>query len=251
MQALDNENKNNLPDIENSSNKNKENIYEGVNPMQIENLMRERDINFYLIKSSDVIGFEGIYDMQTGLNNFSVECISDEGETYFLPREILTSMRTNETIDNNIKELVGKQCFFLLREINNNKNLIENSIRSINNSNREIQTNPSFLRKYKNLNSSKNQNSITIRNSSLDYSSISNYNIMNTFSSTNFSHNNINTIKDNTLKNSISYKYNNKIPASSRIFSSKILSLNKDPNLNLKFKINNNSNTFKISAKNY
>ena len=83
MQALDNENKNNLPDIENSSNKNKENIYEGVNPMQIENLMRERDINFYLIKSSDVIGFEGIYDMQTGLNNFSVVCISDEGETYF------------------------------------------------------------------------------------------------------------------------------------------------------------------------
>ena len=254
MQALDNENKNNLPDIENSSNKNKENIYEGVNPMQIENLMRERDINFYLIKSSDVIGFEGIYDMQTGLNNFSVECISDEGETYFLPREILTSMRTNETIDNNIKELVGKQCFFLIREINNNKNLIENSIRSINNSNREIQTNPSFLRKYKNLNSSKNQNSITIRNSSLDYSSISNYNIMNTFSSTNFSHNNINTIKNNTLKNSISYKYNNKIPklAGSRILSSKVLSLNKDPNLNLKLKIKikNDNNTFKFSAKN-
>ena len=67
----------------------------------------------------------------------------------------------------------------------------------------------------------------------------------------NFSHNHIYTIKDSSLKNSISHKYNNKIPAGSRIFSSKILSLNKDPNLNLKFKINNDSNTFKISAKNY
>ena len=83
IQALDNENKNTLPEIENSSNKNKENVYERANPMQIENLMRERDINFIMIKSSDVIGFEGIYDMKTGLNNFSVVCISDEGETYF------------------------------------------------------------------------------------------------------------------------------------------------------------------------
>ena len=83
IQALDNENKNTLLEIENSSNKNKENVYERANPIQIENLMRERDINFIMIKSSDVIGFEGIYDMQTGLNNFSVVCISDEGETYF------------------------------------------------------------------------------------------------------------------------------------------------------------------------
>ena len=83
IQALDNENKNTLPEIENSSNKNKENVYERANPMQIENLMRERDINFIMIKSSDVIGLEGIYDMKTGLNNFSVVCISDEGETYF------------------------------------------------------------------------------------------------------------------------------------------------------------------------
>ena len=86
----------------------------------------------------------------------------------FLSREILTSMRTNENIHNKIRKLVWKQCFLILREINNNKNIIENSITSINNSGRKMKNNTSYLWKYKNLNSSKNKNSIPLRNSSLE-----------------------------------------------------------------------------------
>jgi len=71
----------------------------------------------------------------------------------FLPRQILTSMRTNENIDNKISKLVWKQCFLILRKINNNKNIIENSITSINNSGRKMKNNISYLWKYKNLNS--------------------------------------------------------------------------------------------------
>ena len=251
MQALNNENKNNLTEIENSSNKNKENVYEGINPMQIENLTKERDITFNVIKSSDVIGLEDIYDIETGLNNFSVECISDEGETYFLPREILTSMRTNETIDNNIRELVGKQCLFLLREINNNKNSIENSMKNISNNFKE-KSNAFYLRKLKNFNNNKNSNSMTLRNSSLDYSAFSNYNNLNTYSSTNFSNNYNYTIKENSLKNSIRNKYNNKIQkfVGSRILSSKILSFNKEPNLNLKLKTNSKNKIYKVKVRN-
>ena len=77
-------------------------------------------------------------------------------------------MRTNENIDNKISKLVWKQCFLILRKINNNKNIIENSITSINNSGRKMKNNTSYLWKYKNLNCSKNQNSIPLRNSSLE-----------------------------------------------------------------------------------
>ena len=252
MQALNNENKNNLTEIENSSNKNKENVYEGINPMQIENLTKERDITFNVIRASDVIGLEDIYDIETGLNNFSVECISYEGETYFLPREILTSMRTNETIDNNIRELVGKQCLFLLREINNNKNSIENSMKNISNNFKENKSNAFYLRKFKNFNNSKNSISMTLRNSSLDFSSFSNNINLNTYSTTNFSNNYNFTIKENSLKNSIRNKYNNKIQkfVGSRILSSKILSFNKEPNLNLKLKTNSKNKIYKIKVRN-
>ena len=61
-------------------------------------------------------------------------------------------MRTNENIDNKISKLVWKQCFLILRKINNNKNIIENSITSINNSGRKMKNNISYLWKYKNLN---------------------------------------------------------------------------------------------------
>ena len=174
MQSLTKENKNNLTGKEKTSKKNYENIYEGLNPYQIANLTKEREINFMVYKSSDVIGLDDVYDIKTGLNNFSVECISDEGEAYFLPKEIVTSMRTNETIDNNIRELVGKQCLELLREINENKKMLENSIRRITSGYKEKNNNVFYLRK--NTDNNKNLHTISHRNPSLDYSSLSNYN---------------------------------------------------------------------------
>ena len=40
-------------------------------------------ITFNVIKSLNVIGLKDIYDIETEQNNFSVEFISDEVETYF------------------------------------------------------------------------------------------------------------------------------------------------------------------------
>ena len=247
MQSLTKENKNNLTGKEKTSKKNYENIYEGLNPYQIENLTKERDINFMVYKSSDVIGLDDVYDIKTGLNNFSVECISDEGEAYFLPKEIVTSMRTNETIDNNIRELVGKQCLELLREINENKKMLENSIRRITSGYKEKNNNVFYLRK--NTDNNKNLHTISHRNPSLDYSSLSNYNNMKTFTSTNYSNNYIYTIKENSLKNKILNNHFNKTPkiTESRIFSPKILPNKKGANLNLKLKTyeSNEINKFK------
>ena len=247
MQSLTKENKNNLTGKEKTSKKNYENIYEGLNPYQIENLTKERDINFMVYKSSDVIGLDDVYDIKTGLNNFSVECISDEGEAYFLPKEIVTSMRTNEAIDNNIRELVGKQCLELLREINENKKMLENSIRRNTSGYKEKNNNVFYLRK--NTDNNKNLHTISHRNPSLDYSSLSNYNNMKTFTSTNYSNNYIYTIKENSLKNKILNNHFNKTPkiTESRIFSPKILPNKKGANLNLKLKTyeSNEINKFK------
>ena len=247
MQSLTKENKNNLTGKEKTSKKNYENIYEGLNPYQIANLTKEREINFMVYKSSDVIGLDDVYDIKTGLNNFSVECISDEGEAYFLPKEIVTSMRTNETIDNNICELVGKQCLELLREINENKKMLENSIRRITSGYKEKNNNVFYLRK--NTDNNKNLHTISHRNPSLDYSSLSNYNNMKTFTSTNYSNNYIYTIKENSLKNKILNNHFNKTPkiTESRIFSPKILPNKKGANLNLKLKTyeSNEINKFK------
>ena len=247
MQSLTKENKNNLTGKEKTSKKNYENIYEGLNPYQIANLTKEREINFMVYKSSDVIGLDDVYDIKTGLNNFSVECISDEGEAYFLPKEIVTSMRTNETIDNNIRELVGKQCLELLREINENKKMLENSIRRITSGYKEKNNNVFYLRK--NTDNNKNLHTISHRNPSLDYSSLSNYNNMKTFTNTNYSNNYIYTIKENSLKNKILNNHFNKTPkiTASRIFSPKILPNKKGANLNLKLKAyeSNEINKFK------
>ena len=247
MQSLTKENKNNLTGKEKTSKKNYENIYEGLNPYQIANLTKEREINFMVYKSSDVIGLDDVYDIKTGLNNFSVECISDEGEAYFLPKEIVASMRTNETIDNNIRELVGKQCLELLREINENKKMLENSIRRITSGYKEKNNNVFYLRK--NTDNNKNLHTISHRNPSLDYSSLSNYNNMKTFTSTNYSNNYIYTIKENSLKNKILNNHFNKTPkiTASRIFSPKILPNKKGANLNLKLKTyeSNEINKFK------
>ena len=247
MQSLTKENKNNLTGKEKTSKKNYENIYEGLNPYQIANLTKEREINFMVYKSSDVIGLDDVYDIKTGLNNFSVECISDEGEAYFLPKEIVTSMRTNETIDNNIRELVGKQCLELLREINENKKMLENSIRRNTSGYKEKNNNVFYLRK--NTDNNKNLHTISHRNPSLDYSSLSNYNNMKTFTSTNYSNNYIYTIKENSLKNKILNNHFNKTPkiTESRIFSPKILPNKKGANLNLKLKTyeSNEINKFK------
>ena len=249
MQLLTFENKKNLTEMGDSSKNNYENIYEGLNPVQIEILTKERDINFQIYKSSDVIGLNDVYDEKTGLNNFSVECISDEGEVYFLPKEIFTSMITNETINNNINELVEKQCLLLLREINNNKKLMEHNIRSMTKSYKVKNINVFYLRKNKDKN--KDYHTISQRNQSLDHFSFSNYNGLNTFTNTNLSNNYIYTIKENSLKHKIINNHYNKTPrfTSSKIFSTKITLYDKNSNSHLKLKPNERDNNYKMKEK--
>ena len=232
IEALNSRNKNNLiEDMDNTPALNNENIYQGLNPLQIENITKEREINFNIYKFSDVVGLNDIYDSKSGLYTFSVECISDVGEVYFLPEEILTSMCTNETIQKNIDELVGKQCSILLKEIDNKRKLFENSFKNFLTQHKEKTINRFYLRKNK---PSKLMNMINIspRNFSVDYSS--NFNNLNTFNKTNLSK--LFRLKN---KNKTLNKYPQPKTKESRILSPQILHNDNDFNSKLILKTEN------------
>lgn len=248
IQSLDIKNKNNLIQINKTSTANYENIYQGLNPIQMEKLNKEREISFNIYKFSEVVGLNDLYDSKTGLYNFSIECISDEGEVYFLPEEILTSLITNETIKKNMDELVEKQCKMLLREIDNKKILIEYNIKRISSKYKERSTKGFYLIKNEPENLVK-LSTITQRNFSFDNSSnlhhnkINNYNITNT---PKLSKAYIVSNKENTLKNKILNKYHTPKIKGSRILSTKNLQKNNDDYGKLKLKTTENDRIYNM-----
>ena len=248
IQSLDIKNKNSLIQINKTSTANYENIYQGLNPIQMEKLNKEREISFNIYKFSEVVGLNDLYDGKTGLYNFSIECISDEGEVYFLPEEILTSLITNETIKKNMDELVEKQCKMLLREIDNKKKLIEYNIKRISSKYKERSTKGFYLIKNEPEKLVK-LSTITQRNFSFDNSSnlhhnkINNYNITNT---PKLSKAYIVSNKENTLKNKILNKYHTPKIKGSRILSTKNLQKNNDDYGKLKLKTTENDRIYSM-----
>ena len=248
IQSLDIKNKNSLIQINKTSTTNYENIYQGLNPIQMEKLNKEREISFNIYKFSEVVGLNDLYDGKTGLYNFSIECISDEGEVYFLPEEILTSLITNETIKKNMDELVEKQCKMLLREIDNKKKLIEYNIKRISSKYKERSTKGFYLIKNEPEKLVK-LSTITQRNFSFDNSSnlhhnkINNYNITNT---PKLSKAYIVSNKENTLKNKILNKYHTPKIKGSRILSTKNLQKNNDDYGKLKLKTTENDRVYNM-----
>ena len=248
IQSLDIKNKNSLIQINKTSTTNYENIYQGLNPIQMEKLNKEREISFNIYKFSEVVGLNDLYDGKTGLYNFSIECISDEGEVYFLPEEILTSLITNETIKKNMDELVEKQCKMLLREIDNKKKLIEYNIKRISSKYKERSTKGFYLIKNEPEKLVK-LSTITQRNFSFDNSSnlhhnkINNYNITNT---PKLSKAYIVSNKENTLKNKILNKYHTPKIKGSRILSTKNLPNNNDDYGKLKLKTTENDRVYNM-----
>ena len=248
IQSLDIKNKNSLIQINKTSTTNYENIYQGLNPIQMEKLNKEREISFNIYKFSEVVGLNDLYDGKTGLYNFSIECISDEGEVYFLPEEILTSLITNETIKKNMDELVEKQCKMLLREIDNKKKLIEYNIKKISSKYKERSTKGFYLIKNEPEKLIK-LSTITQRNFSFDNSSnlhhnkINNYNITNT---PKLSKAYIINNKENILKNKILNKYHTPKIKGSRILSTKNLQKNNDDYGKLKLKTTENDRIYNM-----
>ena len=237
---------------QNNKSESKKNIFEGLSQFQISKFTELRNISFNSYISPDVIGLNDIYDYKTGLNNFSVECISNEAEVYFLPNEIATSMLTNESINSKVGEIVGKQCILHINRIRKYKEYFEQLVQfeanAYKENNKTYNNNIPYSLKLYNISNLKNpnQNNIkkrTRKNYSTEFMTISH-------SNTNFSSNKMSkTINNN---NSINYFHTLSESKTNNSYNSslKIKKYQKFPNsLQLKFDVKIKDN--KIVLDNY
>ena len=146
-----------MDNIEKKNKNNEKNIYEGLDQEQIAKFTEKKEISFKAYLSHDVVGLNDIYDNMTGLNNFTVECLSDKAEVYFLPREIVTSMLANDEINSKIGEFIEEQCVLHINEINKYKESFEQTIQFEANNFKENKhlfkiKNSFILKNYKNKN---------------------------------------------------------------------------------------------------
>ena len=132
------------------------NIFEGLSQTQIEKFTEAKNILFNNFVPPDVVGLNDIYDNKNGLNNFTVECISNEAEVYFLPSELVSSMMVDENINNKAGDFIGKQCMLLVNGINKYK---ESFIKTL-----QLEKNINNTKENHKFNYSKTLNSFKINN---------------------------------------------------------------------------------------
>lgn len=222
-----------INNIEKKNKNNEKNIYQGLDQDQIAKFNEKKEISFKAYLSNDVVGLNDIYDNITGLNNFTVECLSDEAEVYYLPKEIVTSMLANDEINSKVGEFIGEQCLLHISEINKYKASFEETIQFESNNYKENKhlfkiRNSFIFKKYKN----KKYHSLHFRAKKNLSIGFANFKTNNTNSSTNKSNNSINYF--NTFnKTQISNNSNMKIIAKKKNKKYPYLNLN---NINYKNK---------------
>ena len=108
---------------EGNSNKNKRFYYK--HPLFIIKANEKKDISFYSYHAPQIIGLNELYGNKTGIYHFSIYCISDEAEVYFLPNELVISLLSNDSIYNNIAGLIEERVKFLLFAIKKYKHNFE------------------------------------------------------------------------------------------------------------------------------
>ena len=94
----------------------------------VKKLNQKNEILIGKIQKKEIIGFENYYDPKNFINYFTVECVSDQGEVYFLQRELVTSLSSDDTINLKIGDIVGEHCTYFLNEINRHKEKFEKEV---------------------------------------------------------------------------------------------------------------------------
>ena len=122
MNNLDNkENLNNL------NNKKKSGIINKLihSPLFIKKSNQKKDINLETYTNNDIFGLNDIYDKKNGIYNFSVQCMTNEAKLFFLPKEIFTSLLTNQEINEKIISIIQEKKKILSLKIQKYKDLFE------------------------------------------------------------------------------------------------------------------------------
>ena len=95
------------------------------NPLFIKKSNQKKEINFGTFTNNEIIGLNDIYDKKKCIYNFSVQCLTNEAELFFVPKEIFTSIITNQEIYEKITALTEEKNKVLSLKINKYKDLFE------------------------------------------------------------------------------------------------------------------------------
>jgi len=95
------------------------------NPLFIKKSNQKQEIIFGTFSENEIIGLSDLYDKKNGIYNFSVQCLSKEAELFFVPKEIFSSLMTNQDISDKIISLIDEKNKILILKIKKFKDLFE------------------------------------------------------------------------------------------------------------------------------
>ena len=96
----------------------------------------KKSISFITYKYPDIVGLNELYDYKSGVNNYSVKCLSDEATVFYVPNEIVQSLLSEENINQNIGQLIFDNRKLIMNSIDKYKqNFIKGIQIEIENSN--------------------------------------------------------------------------------------------------------------------
>ena len=156
---------NNKDNFNNFTDKKKVSIHNKLinNPLFIKKSNQKKEIYFGTYTNNEIIGLNDIYDKKTGIYNYTVQCLTNEAELFFLPKEIFASLIKIQEIYDKLLELTQEKNNLLKLKIQKYKNLFELE----------------FERFLSPENDNKNELYFKINNSNNKYHHISNQNIIN------------------------------------------------------------------------
>ena len=94
-------------------------------PLFLIKCSEKKEIAISSFHAPQIIGLNELYESKTGIYHFSIYCISEESEIYFLPNEFVNSLLSNNYIYNSIAGLIEERVKFLLFTIKKYKNRFE------------------------------------------------------------------------------------------------------------------------------
>ena len=112
-------------DLNSGGNNIKNKLYIYKHPLFLIKSNEKKEITFSTFHAPQIIGLNELYGNKTGIYHFSLYCISEPTEVYFLPNELVNSLLSNNYIYNSIASLIEERVKYLLFLIKKYKNAFE------------------------------------------------------------------------------------------------------------------------------
>ena len=94
-------------------------------PLFVIKSSEKKDIIFATYHAPKIIGLNEFYNIKTGINHFSLCCLSDEAEVYFLPNELVNNLLSIDSIYKSFAHMVEEKVQNLIYGIKRYKSLYE------------------------------------------------------------------------------------------------------------------------------